>query len=205
VENAVLKLQRLLDEESSKRKRELETAKQLADSASKEEKAYLCRSWVVFLFANCEQFLKQTTFHYLSIVKEYDIERDLYPAWYILYGKQMIIDAKEDDKYIKPSKVNKNRILDDLLGSECSPKWFKKFGFSINTLRFFCDWVLASDMPYADWKLFCEALREKRNKIAHGEEAYADNIIDCEQWHDNTFKFMDELKADLVNALAKNF
>ena len=97
MENTILKLQRILDEESSKRKKELETAKQLAICSSEHSKPYLCKAWVIFMFAHCEQFLKQATFHYLSIIKEQGIEPDLYPVWYMLYGEQKIISAKNQN------------------------------------------------------------------------------------------------------------
>jgi hypothetical protein len=205
MENAILELQRRLDEESSGRKRELETAKQLASLASNNEKPYLCRAWVVFMFAHCEQFLKQATFHYLSIIKERGIEYDLYPVWYILYGNQKIIDAKNKN-FIPSDGVTRERIFQDILVKDSNLNLkedakLNNFSFDEKTIRFFFDWVLKTNLRHSDFKFFCKNLSKKRHAIAHGEESYVDALTDCEPWHEKTFEFMDVLKDALIEKM----
>ncbi|MFN9322315.1 MAG: MAE_28990/MAE_18760 family HEPN-like nuclease [Holosporales bacterium] len=203
MEDALLKLQRLLDEESSKRKKELETAKQLAFFAREDETLYLCRSWIVFLFAHCEQFLKQATFHYLSIVNEFKVEHDLNAAWHILYGEEKIIKSSPEN-YVPPNKLTKSLIFSDFLKPDLKGKLFTIFSFNLKTLRFFFDLVLKSSIQHADWTLFCSSITYKRNRIAHGEEAFITGIEECEFLHTKTFNFMDALKDDLIKRMSCN-
>jgi hypothetical protein len=70
--------------------------------------------------------------------------------------------------------------------------------FGYKALIFFCEYVLQIQFSYSDKRWFCESLERKRNAIAHGEEAYIDDIQDCVKWHEDTIKFMDDLKDAIL-------
>ena len=83
------------------------------------------------------------------------------------------------------------------------PLFLRKESFDYKTLRFFCDWVLQIKFDHFEKKWFCDSLVIKRHPIAHGERDEGDTIDigDCIKWHEETIKFMDDLKdAILLNA-----
>lgn len=65
-----LELQLKLDEFSSWRKNELFQAQLLAETSSNNvERRYLCRAWVLMLYAHCDSFLKESTRVYIEYLK----------------------------------------------------------------------------------------------------------------------------------------
>jgi hypothetical protein len=78
---------------------------------------------------------------------------------------------------------------------------FKKKSFQYNLLRFISDWVIQITFNHQSMMDFCRELKSKRDSIAHGEEAYVEDIPDCLHWHKQTINFIDGLKeAILISA-----
>jgi hypothetical protein len=48
---------------------------------------------------------------------------------------------------------------------------------------------------------FCRELKTKIDYIAHGEEAYIEDIPDCLHWHIKTIDFIDNLKGALISSI----
>jgi hypothetical protein len=120
--------------------------------------------------------------------------------WLIFKGKEHVKAAPE--KYVSPFLQKEN--FETYFSTITSASVFKERSFDYKTLRFFCDWVLQIKFAHSEKKWFCDSLVIKRNPIAHGERdegEYTVDIEDCIKWHEETIKFMDDLKdAILLNA-----
>jgi hypothetical protein len=121
----ILELQDQLEQQAAWRKRELFQAHQLASSAENEsDRDYLCRVWVLMLYAHCDNFLKETSKHYLKFLKQnknkkYKIEL----VWFIVMGKDVLLDSPDQYKNIDAfSEQNFYDLLDEKLISSLYKK-----------------------------------------------------------------------------------
>lgn len=196
----VLDLQNKLDSLTAWRKSELFQAHFLAENARNDDaKRYLCRAWVLMMYAHCDNFLKESTKIYLNYAKSKFVSScEIELIWLVMRGRENITDGAED-KYKSLSDFSKldrwvhldEKLLKEVLG---------KSSFKYRYLRFVCDWVLQVHFNHQDISDFCETLKKKRDAIAHGEQSYVEEISDCLPWHEKTIKFMDTLKDTLVDA-----
>ena len=193
-------LQNSLDALSAWRKNELLQAHFLAENAETiESKRYLCRVWVLMMYAHCDNFLKEAAKSYLAYVKSTSsihYKPDL--MWLIMRGKDVLTEGKDGNyKSLEDyHKIKNDSFFEVILSDDV----FNKKSFQYKLLRFFCDWVLQINYEHGEFSDFCERLKEKRNSIAHGEQIYADVAEDCMPWHEKTIKFMDSLKDSLVES-----
>jgi hypothetical protein len=198
----ILCLQKKLDDLSAWKKKELSQAYFLAENAKNdEEKKYLCRAWVLIMYAHCDNFLKESSKLYLMYARINQIANyrpEL--VWLVMKGKENITDGAKD-KYqslICYESQNKWALFDEaLLVSTLNSRSFK-----YKSLRFLCDWILQVSFEHDEMSDFCDKLEKKRNEIAHGEEAYIDDVADCLLWHTKTMKFFDDLKDSLISHAA---
>lgn len=188
-----------LDKLSSWRKKELTSARFLAEAAKNEEEIrYLCRAWVLVMYAHCDNFLKESARYYLEYLKDNIELNNKYKQeimWIFMRGKNLV-DA-EENKYKSMDECYKNSkdIFFDVTLIDQTTK-IKSFNYKL--LRYFCDWILQINFNHKDYITFCNTLKKKRDSIAHGEEAYIDSPNDCLQWHNITIQFMDSFKDSLI-------
>jgi hypothetical protein len=197
----MLELQRHLDALSAWRKEELSLARALAEQATDSAaRRYLCRAWTLMMYAHCDNFLKKATEYYVAYIKDRipsNYKTDT--MWLMFKGKEHVKYASHAE-YVSPFHQQEN--YQTYFSTITSRAVLSERSFSYKALRFFCDYVLQIQFSYPEKRWFCESLERKRNAIAHGEEAYIDDIQDCVRWHEDTIKFMDDLKdAILLSAL----
>lgn len=196
----ILVFQSELDALTSWRKRELIQAHFLAENAQNDEaRQYLCRAWVLMMYAHCDNFLKEATKLYLKFsqtAEHSSCKAEL--IWLTMRAKEIVTDAStENYKSLRAfSAADGWSLIDDGLMREI----FNKHSFKFKFLRFICDWVLQVDYGYIVFRDFCDHLKKKRNSIAHGEGSYVDDISDCLHWHEMTITFIDTLKDAIINS-----
>jgi MAE_28990/MAE_18760-like HEPN len=192
----ILELQQHLDELSAWRKDELSLARSLAEQATDgAARRYLCRAWTLIMYAHCDNFLKMATECYVEYIKDnIPMNYRIDSMWLIFKGKEHVKQASR--KYVSPFHPTEN--FETYFSTIKSDAVFRERSFGYKALRFFCDWVLQIQFAHLEKKWFCESLERKRNAIAHGEEAYIDDIQDCVKWHEDTLKFMDDLKDAIL-------
>lgn len=199
----ILELQSKLDQQAAWRKRELFQANSLATYAENEEaQKYLCRAWVLMLYAHCDNFLKESSKHYIDFLKSNE-NPNYKPEliWLAMKGKEALTMGS-DKNYINYDLFSTNssyRLLDEKLLKDV----FDQRSFQYKSLRFICDWVLQIEFNHDELGSFCKGLKEKRDSIAHGEEVYIDKLEDCLPWHETTIKFIDSLKDSLIENAEK--
>jgi MAE_28990/MAE_18760-like HEPN len=194
----ILELQRHLDELSAWRKDELSLARSLAEQATDiASKKYLCRAWTLVMYAHCDNFLKNATQRYVEYIKDHmPTNYRVDTMWLLFKGKEHVTYAGQE--YLSPFLQEAHFAT--YFSTITSDVVFKQRSFGYKTLRFFCEWVLQIQFAHSEKKWFCESLERKRNAIAHGEEAYIDDIQDCVKWHEDTIKLMDDLKDAILSA-----
>ncbi len=74
-------------------------------------------------------------------------------------------------------------------------------GINYKQLRLLCDWVLQINYEHGEHSVFCDTIKRKRDKIAHGEKIYPD-LRDCEDLHGKTIEFLEALTDALRNNAA---
>jgi hypothetical protein len=197
----ILELQDQLEQQAAWRKRELFQARQLASSAENDsDRDYLCRVWVLMLYAHCDNFLKETSKHYLKFLKQnknkkYKIEL----VWFIVMGKDVLLDSPDQYKNIDAfSEQNFYDLLDEKLISSL----YKKKSFDYGFLRFICDWVLQINFEHKNFEPVFKVLKNRRNSIAHGEKTYID-VETSLHWDRRTIEFIDSLKDCLIEHARK--
>jgi hypothetical protein len=80
---------------------------------------------------------------------------------------------------------------------------FSSGNFKYSRLRFFIDWIVQVDFDHAKYKGFCDTLKEKRDRIAHGEHFYLRDVDDCLSWHAPAISLIDELCESILD-IAQN-
>ena len=163
----ILQLQKNLDELAAWRKRELFQANSLAVGAANEEaRRYLCRAWVLMLYAHCDNFLKESSKQYICFLKSNHSDSALYKPeliWLAMKGKEALTDGSEETYKIYTSfgKINPQVFFDILPIKEI----FDKRSFKYKSLRFVCDWILQIDFNHQELSGFCNAIKEKRDSL----------------------------------------
>ncbi len=199
----ILQLSNQLDSLSAWRKRELIQAYFLTENAHNDEsKRFLCRAWVLMMYAHCDNFLKESAKLYIAYCKANSTENcKLELVWLALRGKENITfgSAEEYRSFDNYSATDRWALINNALMNEI----FKKRSFQYKSLRFVCDWVLQIHYDHESLSDFCERLKAKRDSIAHGEESYVEDVSDCLHWHRETIRFIDELKDALVDAASR--
>jgi hypothetical protein len=199
-EMTIAELQEILDRLSSWRKKELFEAQFQAENAkNKQASMYLCRAWVLVMYAHCDNFLKEASKNYLLFSKDNKLSFcQPHYLWLALKGKNNLTEGANDKywSFNEFSFMNQWEMMDDKLISEI----FDKRSFNYKSLRFVCDWVTQVDFNHSDLIDFCDKMKKKRDAIAHGEEAFVNDIEDCKHWHFNTIKFISSFKNALLDA-----
>jgi hypothetical protein len=199
----ILALQSKLDQQAAWRKRELYQARSLANSAGNDEaQKYLCRVWVMILYAHCDNFLKESAKHYikyLQLNRSQNYKPEL--IWLAMKGKEAITVASEDTylDFNAFSQVEPYKFMDEKLLNTI----FDQRSFQYKSLRFICDWVLQIKFNHSKLSAFCNIIKETRDSIAHGEERYIETVEDCLPWHATTIEFIDSLKDSLIENATK--
>lgn len=194
-----------LDALSAWRKKELSQARFLAENAKNEEaRRYLCRVWVLVMYAHCDNFLKESTRIYLEYLKCNINKLTKYKKelmWSIVKGPNLLGAAENKYKSINDCFQNaKNVFFDENVTSQI----LTIGSFDYKLLRYYCDWILQINFNHSNFRDFCKVLKDKRNRIAHGEESYVNLPDDCLPWHIKTIKFIDLLKDALIeNAISE--
>lgn len=197
----ILGLQKRLDELSVWRKQELIQAQILVENAQTNDAVgYLCRAWVLIIYAHCDSFLKEAAKVYLEYVKaNQSFDYNYKFMWLIMKGKAHLM--KGDKHYRSLSdyhSIEDDNFFNAILGDEV----FKSGSFQYTQLRFFCDWVLQISYDHTSLQSFCKILKNKRDAIAHGERTYVKIEEDCLPWHKAAIEFIDSFKESLLeNAL----
>jgi hypothetical protein len=128
----ILELQQKLDQQAAWRKREIFQAHSLAFNAENEEaKKYLCRAWVLILYAHCDNFLKESSKHYVDFLKSnktpyYKPEL----IWLALKGKNALTGRSKGNykDYTSLSRGDAYQLLDDELMKDIFQKSSFKYG-----------------------------------------------------------------------------
>jgi hypothetical protein len=152
----LLALQKELDTLSIWRKRELIQAHTLAENATTNTaKRYLCRAWVLMMYALCDNFLKEATKLYLNYCEKSTPRAiKLEMIWLALRGKENITEGAVGN-YRSFSSYNIATgwdFYDEKLLNEI----FKKKSFQYSFLRFISDWVLQVDFDHENMMDFCK-------------------------------------------------
>ena len=199
----ILELQSKLDQQAAWRKRELFQANSLATCAENEEaQKYLCRVWVLMLYAHCDNFLKESSKHYIDFLR-LNNNQNYKPEliWLAMKGKEALTVGSEDT-YVNYD-VFSQTIAYKFLDKKLLKAIFDQRSFQYKSLRFICDWVLQIKFDHDKLNAFCTAIKETRDSIAHGEEFYIDEVKDCLPWHTTTIEFIDSLKDSLIENATK--
>lgn len=196
-----VQLQDALNESLSWRKQELQQARFLAEDASEINRAYLCRAWVLVMYAHCDQYIKEVSKFYLLHLKQFPKDSyDYWSVWQAFRAKDLMLHASDGPKYqsiLRPFDVDKASLIEAI-----SDKSVLESGsFRYERLRFIADFVLQIQFDYLAYKGFCITLKTKRDEIAHGEQSYVEEVQDCVDWHEPTLSLLDSLtNAVLVAA-----
>ena len=188
-----------LDELSGWRKKELIQAQYLAENSSNVESTrYLCRVWVLIMYAHCDSFLKQAASAYFQYLKLNfdsitDYKHDL--IWFLTHAENNFIAT---DKKYKSFDLYMNGDENFFFSDHIVKSVLNNSSFSYKHLRNYCDWLLQIKFPYSEIQFFCRKLKENRDKISHGEEVYIDSPEDCKQWNKDTIDFIDKLKNAII-------
>lgn len=195
----ILELQTLLDRQAEWRKQELTQAYELASSAEEKYLQYLCRAWVLMLYAHCDNFLKESSKNYINFLKSNN-NPNYKPEliWLIMKSKMLQESQKQYRSYEDFSREVPYKFLDEQLLKDI----FKEGSFGYRNLRFICDWVLQIKFDHSKLSGFCNSIKNKRDSIAHGEECYVDKEKDCLLWHHKTIEFINSLKDSLITSAA---
>lgn len=199
----IVELQRSLDDNTSWRKKELLQAQFLTENAHTDEaQRYLCRAWVLMMYAHCDNFLKEATRSFLEYIKvnahdEYNTK----VIWLIMRAKDNVTEGSVENYWslVEYMACNNDILIEDKLLRDI----LEKRSFQYKYLRFICDWVLQINYDHASMLDFCNRLKKKRDCIAHGEDAYIDKIEDCIPWNRQTLEFMDGIKGALLDSLTE--
>lgn len=195
-------LQANLDGVRAWRKVELSYARGLAErQRGSAEEGYLCRAWVMMIYAHCDQALKLIAQQYIEFLKENPRgSYDYRTVWIAFFGKEALRNTS-DSRFLLCSKNDDGSRaiqLNNIKGNEV----FKSGNFSYPLLRFFVEWVIQANFVHQDYKGFCETLKEKRDGIAHGEEIRIQSVDDCLSWHGPAISLLDTLvEATMDTAL----
>lgn len=187
-------LQMSLDSKLSWRRQELTLAYSLALNESDIHKGkYLCRSWVVIMYAHCDQYLKESALDYIDFLRHSNnFEHENILNLIFLTSKEFI-DTSPENHYTYQSLFtfqSRNPL-------NIREIFFKKNSINYKNLRFICDWLLLIDFTHTVFEAFLENLVKNRNKIAHGEEKYLD-ISNCKELHDKTIMFLNDFTDSLI-------
>jgi hypothetical protein len=192
-------LQSSLDDKLSWRKRELTLAYSLALSESNTDNGkYLCRSWVVIMYAHCDQYLKESALDYIDFLRNSDnFNHENIINLIFLKGKDFI-QASPKNHYTYQSLYT----FQSKPPLDIHKNFFEKNSINYKNLRFICNWLLLIDFTHDVFETFLLTLVKHRNEIAHGEEKYLD-ISECKYLHDNTIFFLNDFTDSLIKN-AKN-
>lgn len=190
-----------LDSLSAWRKVELAEARFLAENAKNKKSCdYLCRVWVLIMYAHCDNFLKESSRLYLVYLQHNinvlsNSKKKL--IWLLTQGHKIF---KEPRKFKSMSEVfndNQTSFFDEKIVDSA----LRNGSFSYELLTYCCDWILQIDFDHVKFGDFCKILKNKRDCIAHGEEAYVTLPDDCLPWHDKAIEFIDSFKDALVKSV----
>jgi hypothetical protein len=103
----IVTLQSRVDSFRAWRKLELSSARSLAEQyRGRSEEPYLCRSWVMMIYAHCDQALKEISQEYLAFLQVYPrSDYDYRVPWMIYFGKDSANHVSEK-RYILCSDVS---------------------------------------------------------------------------------------------------
>lgn len=182
-----------IDSFRSWRKLELSSARSLAEQyRGRVEEGYLCRSWVMMIYAHCDQALKEISKEYLSFLADHPRDDyDYRTPWMIYFGKEAAhhVSVRRYTLCSDASPQTKAAQLSGIKGDEV----FKSGNFKYSRLRFFMEWIVQARFDHQKYKGFCDTLKEKRDMIAHGELYYIKGVDDCLSWHLPAINLIDEL------------
>lgn len=175
------------------RKQELQQARFLAEQATEISRAYLCRAWILVMYAHCDQYIKEASKLYLAHLVDYPRNSfDYWSIWQAFRAKELMLNGSDGPNYdnvLKPRDIDKSILIEAL-----SHKTVLDSGnFKYERLRFVCNFVLQIDFDCVVYKGFCTTLKTKRDEIAHGEQSYVSQFSDCVDWHEPTLSLLDGL------------
>ena len=193
-------LQTALDDILPWRREELTRAKFLANNAiALEDKNYLCRAWIVLMYAHCDKFLKESTelyLQYLQSANDTNYRADL--LWLLIKGKTIFQEDKENKKYKSFNDYltfQDTTIFADIIDYSQSSENFNYF-----RLRALCDWIMQIKYDHDKYRGFCDKLVKARNKIAHGEKLHSNSLEYCDILHHDTMEFMSSLADKIIES-----
>jgi hypothetical protein len=185
-------LQDALSESLSWRKLELQQARYLAENAKERDLPYLCRAWILVLYAHCDQYTKETSRIYLDYLRSNPRKYDYWYIWQAFRAKQLMLEGSDGVSFesaLRPKNNDKQMLIDAI-----SHKTVIDSGnFSYQRFRFLMNFVLQVKFDCASYKGFCTTLKTKRDEIAHGERSYVSEVSDCIAWHDPTLLLLDSV------------
>lgn len=130
-----LQLSNQLDSLSAWRKRELIQAYFLTENAHNDEsRRYLCRAWVLMMYAHCDNFLKESAKLYIAYCKANSTANcKLELIWLALRGKENITfgSAEEYRSFDNYSATDRWALINNALMNEI----FKKRSFQYKSLN----------------------------------------------------------------------
>jgi hypothetical protein len=166
------------------------------EARNDEEKVYLCRTWVVMMYAHCEKFIKQAAASYVTFVEHNpkdDYRSDV--VWLVMKGKENLL--KYSASYASIADHNTKNTVASFEEIRTTARDKRSFDYAL--LRFFCDWILQIAFDHAHYMDFCKRLHDERNAVAHGEESSIDEAV-CLDFHVKTIAFMDSLKDAMLDS-----
>lgn len=191
-------LQCALGASLSWRKRELQQARFLAEEATDANQAYLCRAWIMVMYAHCDQYIKEVSRFYLEHLRAFPRNAyDYWSVWQAFHAKKLMLSEDDTQKYasvLKPRENNKSDLINAIM------RTLDSGSFEYKRLRFIADFVLQVRFDCPAYKGFCTTLKEKRNEIAHGEPSYVRSVQDCVAWHKPTLSLLQKLTDAVLDA-----
>lgn len=188
-------LQSSIDEKLAWRKAELTRANFLAKTAHiQEDKDYLCRAWLLLMYAHCDKFLKECMELYLTYLQSTNNRQyraDL--IWLMIKGQKNLQD-KENYKTLN----NYTPSREDSFFADTIKHFQGMENFNYYKLRALCDWVMQINYEHDKFHGFCEKLVNVRNKIAHGEKSRTNSLEFCNQFHEDTINLLDSLADKII-------
>ena len=193
-------LDEFLDEELSRRKRELTTLKFMVRGNRPHEKAILLRAAVCILYAHWEGFVKKASSAYVSFVALRGLRyRDLSPSFLALALREEIAGATKATS--RTSLMERVTLgLDGRAQIDWRQAVDTRSNLNSETLAEVFDVLGLDSSDYlVERHRLDQKLVAKRNGIAHGELVEID-MNDYTEMHELVLKLVERFRVDVANA-----
>ena len=199
-------LTQYLEEELAWRKRELTTLRFMLGSRREHERHLLLRAALCVLYAHWEGFIRAAATGYLSYVAAQGLRFiDLTPNFVALGLRSEILQAGQSNRPTIHTALTTRLMLG--LSEPANIDWERSIethsNLSFKNLSEILCLLGLDDKEYSlKQQLLDQKLLQKRNLIAHGQQAEID-LDDYSDLHDEILRLLDMFRNDVENAAAR--